>query len=67
MFYVRKAGKSDYGIWLIGDLKTDTVELNGIFSTNLTDLPVTDKLEVNRLKISKNPKNNTIKFHLEIL
>ena len=67
MFYVKKSGKTDYGVWVLGDLKTDTVEVSGIFTTNLNEIPDTDKLEVKRLKIVKSQKTKDIKFHLEIL
>lgn len=67
MLYVKSSGKSEYGVWIIGDLKTENVEINGIFSTDLQEVPETDKLEVKRLKISKNNKKKDIRFHLEIL
>lgn len=67
MFYVKKSGKTDYGVWVLGDLKTETIEISGIFTTNLDEVPDTDKLEVKRLKIAKSQKSKDIKFHLEIL
>lgn len=67
MLYVKTSGKSQYGVWVIGELKTENVEINGIFSTDLKDIPETDKLEVKRLKISTSNKNKNIRFHLEIL
>ena len=67
MLYVKSCGKSQYGVWVLGDLKTENIEINGIFSTDLVDVPNTDKLEIKRLKISKNSKTKDIRFHLEIL
>ena len=67
MLEIIKYGSSKYGVWVVGHLKYEGLDLLDIFNTNLKDESVLqDKttLKVKLLKITR-AKNGKIQFALE--
>lgn len=67
MLDVTKFGTSKYGVWVIGSLKYQDLEINDIFNTNLKDENYfNDNLnpKPKKIKISRN-KQKQIVFSLE--
>ena len=64
MLEVKKIGKTEYGVWILGTLKYSGFEIKDIFKTNLKDIPKETILKVNKLIVNKS-KNGDIRFSLE--
>ena len=67
MLEIKKYGTNQYGVWVIGNLTLNGIEIKDIFSTNLKDekvLQETPALKVKKIKISRS-KNGIVHFSLE--
>ena len=64
---IKKQGKNDNGVWVIGTLVSDNgIELREIFSTNLTEeLDMTKTYQVKKVKISRFGKSDRFSVRLE--
>lgn len=64
---IKKVGKTEKGIWVIGTLVLDSgIEINDIFSTNLSDtLDTTKVYQVKKVKISRYGKSDRFSVRLE--
>lgn len=68
MLEIIKYGTSKYGVWIIGHLKYDGMEIIDIFNTNLKDESVLkDKtnIKIKTFKITRNSKTKQIVFNVE--
>lgn len=64
MFELKKAGSTQYGIWVFGTLKFKGFEITDIFKTNFTEIP-TEDFQIKKLLLKRN-KDNIIRFSIEI-
>lgn len=64
MLEIKKAGKTEYGVWVFGVLKYSEFEIKDIFKTNLKDIPSDSSLTIKKLIVNRS-KSGDIRFSLE--
>lgn len=64
MFELKKAGKTDYGVWVYGTLTIKGVEITDIFNTNLKELPE-ENFTIKKI-IVKRTRKGDLRFSIEI-
>lgn len=67
MLEVLKFGSNKYGVWVIGHLNYQELEITDIFNTNLKDTSILkekDIIKIKKFKISRS-KNKNLVFSLE--
>lgn len=68
MLDIKKFGKTQYGVWVIGTLKYNGLEVEDLFNTNLSDTSILEdkeSIKVTKIKISRNSKTKQIRITLE--
>lgn len=67
MLEIKKFGQTDYGVWVIGTLKYQGLEVTDLFNTNLSDvssLETKTDIKVKTIKISRK-KDKSFRITLE--
>lgn len=64
MFELKKCGKNQYGVWVLGTLRVKGYEITDIFNTNLKEEP-TEDFTIKKI-IVKRTKNGNLRFSIEI-
>lgn len=64
MLEVKKSGKTEYGVWILGTLRYSDFEIKDIFKTNLNDIPSESSLKIKKLFVNRTKKGD-IRFSLE--
>lgn len=67
MLEILKFGSNKYGVWVIGHLIYEGLEITDIFNTNLKDINILkekDIVKIKKFKISRNKQKNLV-FSLE--
>lgn len=68
MLDIKKFGKTQYGVWVIGTLKYNGLEVDDLFNTTLSDTTLFEdksSIKVKSIKISRNPKTKLLRFTLD--
>lgn len=68
MLDIKKFGKTDYGVWVIGTLKYQGLEVNDLFNTTLSDTTILEdkeSIKVKTIKISRSSKSKNLRITLE--
>ena len=67
MLEIKKSGKTEYGVWVIGTLKYQGLEITDIFNTTLDDTSIfedKESIKVKTIKISRR-KDKSLRITLE--
>ena len=68
MLDIKKFGKTQYGVWVIGSLKYQGLEIEGLFNTTLSDtslLEDKESIKVKSIKISRSSKTKSFRITLD--
>lgn len=61
MLEIKKSGSTQYGVWVVGTLKYNGLEITDIFNTNLSDTSLLDdkeSIKVQSIKIARRRDGN---------
>ena len=61
MLEIKKSGSTQYGVWVVGTLKYNGLEITDIFNTNLSDTSLLDdkeSIKVQSIKIARRKDGN---------